>query len=207
MLEILRSMIKEEWRIHSSLFGSLMFALFPVMLMIISFLGSLVLPIFQLIIPMRQILTILQYLFILFGLSIGSFGMFGREIMNRRFGQASLLAYSSRSLPLSERKIFVNFVIKDIIYYFMLWILPFALGFALASPFLSISLVYSASLLLILTFSFLIGMSVVFFLSTVYVHSVKALIGLLVLILIAGLISIYYSSISFSFLSSMLAFS
>lgn len=207
MLEILRSMIKEEWRIHSSLFGGFMFALFPFILVIIAFAGSLSLPFLKAIIPLRQFLTVFQYLFILFGLSIGSFGLFGREVMNRRFGQASLLAYSSRSLPVSEKKIFTNFIVKDIIYYFILWILPFVLGFALASPFLSISLIYSLSLLLILTLSFLMGLSIVFFLSTIYAHSIKLLVGLLFLFTIIGLISIYYSTINFSTLLPMLSFS
>ncbi len=207
MLEILKKMIKEEWRIHSSLFGSFMFALFPFILVIIAFAGSLTLPILKMITPTNQLLTIFQYLFILFGLSIGSFGLFGREVMNRRFGQASLLAYSSRTLPVSERNIFFNFLIKDIIYYFMLWIFPFALGFVLASPFLSISFAYSLSFLLILTFSFLMGLSIAFFLSTVYAHSIKILVCFLVFLTTFGLISIYYSNVNFSSLLSLLSFS
>ena len=207
MLETLRSMIKEEWRIHSSLFGGFMFALFPIMLMVIAFMGALCLPILKLMIPIRQTLTIFQYLFIIFGLSVGSFGLFGREVMNRRFGHASLLAYSSRTLPVSERKIFFNFVVKDIIYYFMLWILPFALGFAFASPFISINFIYSLSLVLILTLSFLMGLSVVFFLSTIYAHSIKLLVGILIFIAIISAFSFYYYDISISFLLSLISFS
>jgi hypothetical protein len=179
MLELFKSMVKEEWRIHSSMFGGLMFAMFPVLLTVITFLFSLMLPILNMLIPVRQVLTILQYVFVLFGLSVGSFGLFGREVMNRRFGSASLVAYSSRSLPVSERRILTNFFVKDIIYYFFLWIAPFALGFAVASLFLSISFVYSLSLLLILTLSFLIGLSVSFFLSTIYAHSLKILLAFL----------------------------
>jgi len=207
MLEILKDMIKEEWRIHSSLFGSFMFALFPIMLVLITFAGSLTLPILQRIIPTNQMLIFLNYMFIIFGLSIGSFGLFGREIMNRRFGQASLLAYSSRSLPVSERRIFANFIVKDTIYYFILWILPFALGFALASPLISINLIYPLSILLILTLSFLMGLSVAFFLSTIYAHSVKVLISILALIAIAVLASVYYSNLNFSILLSKSSFS
>lgn len=189
MLEILRSMIKEEWRIHSSLFGGLMFALFPIILLIIAFAGSLTLPFMSNIIPIQQLFVIFQYLFVLFGVSIGSFGLFGKEVMNRRFGQASLLAYSSRTLPVSEKKIFSNFVIKDIIYYFVLWVLPFVLGFAFASFFISLSIVYALSLLLIFTFSFLMGLSVIFLLSTIYAHSSKALV--LVLVALVGLVAVY----------------
>jgi hypothetical protein len=193
MLEIFKSMVKEEWRIHSCMFGGFMFAMFPVLLTIITFLFSLTLPIFTLIIPTEQILIILQYTFVLFGLSVGSFGLLGRDIMNRRFGNASLVAYSSRSLPVSERIILANFFVKDVIYYFFLWIAPFVVGFAVASLFLSIGFVYSLSLLLILTLSFLIGLSVSFLLSTIYAHSTKLLLALLafsaLIVLSAALVS------------------
>ena len=207
MLEIFKGMMKEEWRIHSTLFGSFMFALFPVILLIIAFAGSLFLPLLNLIMPVRQILTIFQYTFVLFGLSVGSFGLFGREIMNRRFGHASLLAYSSRTLPVSEKKIFANFFVKDIIYYFFLWIVPFALGFAIASPFISISFLYSLSFLLILTLSFLMGLSVVFLLSTIYAHSSKLLVGILIVLAAMVVLAANYYNLSALLLLPMLSFS
>ena len=187
MLELFKSMMKEEWRIHSSMFGGLMFGMFPVLLTAITFFFSLMLPILSILIPARQVLTLLQYMFIMFGLSVGSFGLFGREIMNRRFGSASLVAYSSRSLPVSEGKILANFFVKDVVYYFFLWIVPFALGFAIASPFLSVNFVYSLSFLLIITLSFLIGLSVSFFLSTVYAHSLKLLLAFMALTTVSAL--------------------
>lgn len=199
--------MKEEWRIHSSLFGNLMFALFPIILVIITFVGSLLLPILKIIMPIRQLFTISNYTFLLFGLSVGSFGLFGREIMNRRFGHASLLAYSSRSLPVSEKKIFINFFVKDLIYYFFLWILPFALGFALATPFISINLIYSLSVLLVLTLSFMIGLSIIFLLSTIYAHSSKLLVVILILSAIVGLVIMNYFRISLLILLPILSFS
>lgn len=205
MLELFKNMMKEEWRIHSSIFGSFMFALFPIMLAIFAFIGSLMLPILSVIIPLNQLWLILQYTFLLFGISVGSFGLFGREVMNRRFGRASLLAYSSRSLPVSEKNIFLNFLVKDLIYYFVLWILPFVVGFAIASPLLSISLIYSLSLLLTATLSFLMGLSIVFLLSTIYAHSSKVLVGLLVLIGVVAAFTMNYLNFSlliFSFLPS-----
>lgn len=170
------------------------------------FAGSLLLPILKQIIPASQLLTVLHYMFIIFGLSVGSFGLFGREVMNRRFGQASLIAYSSRTLPLSERKIFLNFVVKDIIYYFFLWILPLVVGFAFASPFLSISFIYSASLLLTLTLSFLMGLSIAFFLSTIYAHSIKILVGILVLFIASLLFTVNYFSLNPSVLLPTFSF-
>jgi len=108
-LEILKAMIKEEWRLHTSLFGSRMFALFPLLIGMSAFIISLFLPYMTKVMTIGQMLQSAHYLFIFFGVSIGAFGLFGREVMNRRFGQASLIAYSSRSLPISERIIFLNF--------------------------------------------------------------------------------------------------
>jgi hypothetical protein len=198
MLDILLSMIKEEWRIHSKLFGGAMFAMFPVILAIIAFFGSLTIPILSFVMPIRQLMTVMQYTFILFGLSVGSFGLFGREVMNRRFGHPSLLAYSSRTLPISERTILANFLVKDILYYFVLWILPFATGFAFATPIISVNLVYAMSLLLILTLSFLVGLSAAFILSTLYAHSIKLLLIFMALSTIAGLSTMSYFDISLS---------
>jgi len=181
MFEILKSMMKEEWRSHSTMFGSLMFFLFPVVISIFAFIGTLFLPVLENMLATDQIAILVHYLFVLFGLSVGAFGLFGREVMNRRFGQASMIAYSSRTLPISEREIFLNFFIKDVTYYFLLWILPFVIGFAAASPFISINLSYSGILLTTLTLSFLIGLSISFFFSTIYVHSFKLLVSILLL--------------------------
>ena len=185
MFELLTCMIKEEWRMHSSLFGTLMFALFPVLVTVCAFICCLALPVFQTILSFEQLSLIAHYLFVLFGVTVGAFGLLGREVMNRRFGHASLLAYSSRSLPISERRIFANFFIKDVIYYVVLWILPFVLGFACAAPLLSVSFRYATLLLISLTLSFLIGLSGAFLLSTLYAHSSKVLVISLVLAAIA----------------------
>jgi len=187
MFEILKNMMKEEWRMHSDIFGSIMFTIFPISLIFLSFLSSLFFPIFKTLLPFEQMATAAHLTFFLFGVSVGAFGLFGREVMNRRFGHASLIAYSFKSLPLSERIIFLNFFIKDVIYYFILWILPFAAGFLMASPFISIS--HPLLLFLTLTLSFLIGLSLIFFFSTIYAHSSKFFIGILAILIIAIFIS------------------
>lgn len=177
--------MKEEWRVHSTIFGSLSFALFPVMIFGIAFMGSFLLPLFRTVLPAGDLATIIHALFLLLGIMVGAFGLIGMEVMNRRFGQASLLAYSARSLPISERIIFLNFVVKDTVYYFFLWVLPFVGGFGIASPFIAVPLTLPLLLLLTLTLSFLTGLSMVFFLSTVYARSKQMLILLFALIITA----------------------
>jgi len=190
--EILKIMIKEEWRLHTSLFGKFMFAFFPILILIGAFIISLFLPFIQTIMSTKQLLQSAHYLFIFFGVSIGSFGLMGREVLNRRFGQASLIAYSSRSLPISERKIFLNFLIKDIFYYVFLWILPIILGLTISTIFIQVNtismLLASGTLIL----SFLIGLSIVFFLSTLYAHSSKILLIVLLFTFIFLIFSMNY---------------
>ncbi|MFA4861347.1 hypothetical protein [Methanoregula sp.] len=185
MLDLFKNMVKEEWRMHSTMFGSLSFAMFPVMIFGIAFMSSFLLPLLRTSMPAGNIALMTHASFLMLGFMVGAFGLLGNEVMNRRFGQASLLAYSARSLPLSGQFIFSNFVVKDLIYYFFLWVFPFGLGYILASPFIGVPLAGALLLLLTLTLSFLSGLCVVFFLSTVYARS-RALLWLLVLLLGAG---------------------
>jgi hypothetical protein len=174
-LELFTGMMKEEWRLHSTMFGSLSFALFPVLIFGIVFMSSFLLPLFRAVFPAGDLALITTGVFLLLGVMVGGFGLLGNEVMNRRFGQMSLLAYSARSLPLSERYIFTNFVLKDIVYYLFLWVLPFVLGFAVASPFIGVPSGYPLLLFASLTMTFLFGLSAIFFLSTVYSRSKPAL--------------------------------
>jgi len=180
-------MMKEEWRIHSTIFGSAGFALFPVVVAAFAFLGSLTLPIFADTLPYTAIALLALVLFLLAGVMVGSFGTMGREFMNRRFGQASLVAYASRSLPVSERRIFATFLVKDTVYYILLYVLPFAAGFTAAAPFISLDPALGLLVLISLALAFLSGLSVVCLLSTLYARSVALLAGTVVILAAAGL--------------------
>ena len=182
MPELFVAMMKEEWRVHSTMFGSISFALFPVMIFGIAFMGSFLLPLMQNALPAGNLAILTHANFLMLGFMVGAFGLLGNEVMNRRFGQASLLAYSARSLPLSERYIFANFVVKDTVYYFFLWVFPFGFGYILASPFTGVPLWRALLLLLTLTLAFLYGLCSVFFLSSLYARS-KPLLWAAVLIL------------------------
>jgi hypothetical protein len=182
MFELFIAMVKEEWRMHSTMFGSLSFALFPVMIFGIAFMGAFLLPLLRSTMPAGNLVLMVHANFLLLGFMVGAFGLLGNEVMNRRFGQASLLAYSARSLPLGESHIFSTFVIKDVVYYFFLWVFPFGFGYILASPFIGVPLSQGLLLLLTLTVAFMYGLCVVFFLSSLYARS-RLLLWAAVLIL------------------------
>ncbi|MDD1653025.1 MAG: hypothetical protein LUQ64_00615 [Methanomicrobiales archaeon] len=175
MRDLFAAMMKEEWRVHSTMFGSFSFALFPVFIAAIALMGSVLLPYLAEAIPGGMIGFTVHAMFFLMGAMVGGFGLLGKEVMNRRFGQASLLAYSSRTLPLSDRKIFAAFVAKDTVYYLFLWVVPFLAGLTLATPLSGLSLSSVGIAAVSLTLTFLLGLSTVFFLSTVYAHSEKLL--------------------------------
>jgi len=170
-------MIKEEWRIHSTLFGSLLFFLFPFLIMALISLTYFFGPVIQGFFSLASIVVVMHCFFLFFGINVGAFGLHGTEFMNRRFGHASLMAYSSRSLPVSEQSIFLNMVLKDIVYYFFMFILPISIALGIGGSFFGITVMQSLILLISLTLAFLIGLSAVFFLSTLYAHSVKILIS------------------------------
>lgn len=174
MPELFWRMMKEEWRIHSTMFGSISFALFPVMIFGIAWMGAFLLPMLRAAIPQIDLALLTHAIFLALGFMVGGFGLLGNEMMNRRFGQASLLVYSARSLPISERFIFANFVLKDTVYYLFLWVFPFCFGYIAASPFTGVSLSKALLLLLTLTLSFMAGLSGVFLLSSLYVRSKAA---------------------------------
>ena len=181
--QLFTAMIKEEWRMHTSLFANNLFSIFPLVIGIATGIACLILPLLQTVLTLAQLFQYTHYLFLFFGVSIGAFGLFGKEIMNRRFGQASLIAYSSRSLPVSEQTIFLAFFLKDIVYYLFLWIVPMYAGFLIASPFIGLPLLSSLSACGTLTLSFLLGLSLIFLLSTIYAHSSKLLIIVLISLL------------------------
>ncbi|MFY9194713.1 MAG: hypothetical protein WAN99_04990 [Methanoculleus sp.] len=183
--DLFLAMMKEEWRIHSTVFWGFWFALFPVMIVVFAFFGSLTLPFFSDAVPYTVAALLAQIFFLLAGAMVGSFGLMGREFMNRRFGQASLIAYVSRSLPISEKRIFATFLMKDTIYYILLYVLPFTVGFAAATPFISIDPGYIILAFASLALAFLIGLSAVCFLSTLYAHSVRLLAATLVVLALA----------------------
>jgi hypothetical protein len=145
----------------------------------IAAMGSFLIPLIQGTLPAGNLTLIVHGTYLMLGIMVGGFGLLADEVMNRRFGQASLLAYSSRSLPLSEKFIFTNFVIKDTVYYFFLWVLPFGSGYILASPFIGVPLPDALLLLLTLTLAFLFGLCGVFFVSAVYARSRPALLLIL----------------------------
>lgn len=123
---ILREMLREEWRLHGHLFGGRRFLAFPFLV------GLLVAGSVTLLALTGTGLDVvflgLHVLAFLFGLHTGSIGLVGRDALEDLLEDLTLLVFSARTLPLSPRRLLGIFVVKDVVYYAFLFLLPMSVG-------------------------------------------------------------------------------
>ncbi|GGL59911.1 hypothetical protein [Halocalculus aciditolerans] len=123
-----QGMLREEWRLHANLFGGARFAAFPVFVALVGGLtvwaltrtgtstGSLVLGVHALV--------------ALFGLQTGAVGFVTRDAMRDLLGDVTLLVFTSRTLPVSQRRLLAVFLAKDAVYYAALFLAPVTVALA-----------------------------------------------------------------------------
>ncbi len=107
----------------------------------------------------------------IYGITTGSLGFFGREMTERRFGHVNFLLSCPGMLPISFKRVFVAFYLKDALFYIGYTILPAVLGMGLATPFSGIPWYVPLMLFASTTFAFILGMSFSFCLAAIYMHS------------------------------------
>ncbi|EJN57105.1 hypothetical protein [Halogranum rubrum] len=125
-LTLLRLMAVEEWRLHSDLFGGRRFAGFPVVLLVLTGCASYALATIG--VPASTLAAGLVALAFGFGLQTGSIGFVGRDSLSNLLGDVTLLLAATRTLPLSARRTVTAFILKDVGYYAVLFLLPMSLG-------------------------------------------------------------------------------
>lgn len=176
--------LKEEWRVLTSYFSSKkLFYLFPVVVGCVGLLIGVLAPFMRSAFDMRELLTAFILLLGVYGLLVGGFGFFADEVAQRWFGEARLLIHMYEILPISFRRLFTFFYLKDIIYYVLLTVLPLFAGAFLSfriSPHVLMKVFVSGVL------SFLIGVSVTFLISSLYVRNKYTL-----LLIIAAVVVLY----------------
>ena len=119
-------MLREEWRLHTHLFGGPRFALFPVVVAALTAgaVGTLTVTGTE----TGSVFAGLHVLAFVFGLHTGSIGFVGRDALQNLLGDLTLLVFSARTLPLSRERLLFVFVLKDVVYYAVLFLLPIAVG-------------------------------------------------------------------------------
>ncbi|HKZ48330.1 MAG TPA: hypothetical protein VJ397_06015 [Thermoplasmata archaeon] len=174
MLELLRFMLKEEFRMHTSYTTKRMFLMFPVMVTLFSLAIALTSERIFLDTPLAQVLLVLHLSVFLYGLSVGAFGFLGRQYQERATGYRNYIVTTPATLPMSFRQTFLGMYLRDAIFYILLLLAPMALGVALSVPWTHFRLTSVALLFLATLLTFLLGMSLSFAISTLYVRSVPA---------------------------------
>lgn len=124
---LIREMIKEEWRTHSTLYKGRNFAFFPVMMFLITFAFAYATTNYSTLGP-EPVGTAITIISAFLGLAVGNLGFSSRDAMKNVLGDTNFLVYSSRTLPVSKKTLLTDFIIKDLIYYTVMFLLPIALG-------------------------------------------------------------------------------
>ncbi|WP_414836284.1 hypothetical protein [Candidatus Nanohalococcus occultus] len=124
---MIRRMIKEEWRTHSTLYRGASFATFPLVVAAFSLVFSWLTLTYSSLGP-DALGTAITALGGFLGLMVGSIGFSSKDAMENVLGPMNLLIYSSRTLPISERRLVFDFLVKDVIYYTGLFLVPIAVG-------------------------------------------------------------------------------
>lgn len=124
---LFRWMVREEWRLHSHLFGGARFAAFPLVVAALTAVGTWLLPMTGT--PMATVAGGLVALVAFFGLQVGTIGLVGRDALRDVLGEMTLLVFSARTLPLSWRRLLATFLLKDVCYYTGFVLTPAVLGY------------------------------------------------------------------------------
>lgn len=167
-------MLKEEFRTHSSYSGRRRFLTFPIFVFVLSFATGLTIDKILETASLDRLALFTHLSAFLYGLSVGAFGLMGREYLERRHGTSNYLVAMPYLLPLSFRTTFLGIYLRDAIFYVLLLLVPGTLGLTAAAPFMgfhlsSIGLFFAAVLL-----TFMLGMSLSFFASVIYIRNVRA---------------------------------
>lgn len=119
---LFREMLAEEWRLHADLFGGRRFAAFPV---VVAALGAATTWFLSLSgVTVATVVAGVHALAFAFGLHTGSIGFVGRDALENLLGDVTLLMFSARTLPVSRRRLLGVFLVKDVVYYAVIFLLP-----------------------------------------------------------------------------------
>lgn len=163
-------MIKEEWRKNSKLYRGRSFAAFPLVVLFFSWTWNFLVVNFSTI-SYNMIGSSLVALSALMGVAVGLTGFSSRDAFQNVLGRTNYLVFSSKTLPVSKKQLYLDYFVKDTFFYLFLIILPLSLGFMIPTGFTLLPSFFDA----ITLFLFGLILSSVFALSSVELPSLKIL--------------------------------
>jgi len=178
MSYLLPLMLKEEFRLHSSYSSRRMFLAFPVIVALFSFAIAMTSQRLLEATPLPDAILFLHLSAFLYGLGVGAFGFLGAQYLEHRHGHRNYLVAMPSLLPMSFRRTFLGMYVRDAVFYMALVLAPMVAGLAASVPFTGFRFTSIGFLFLAALISFLVGMSLSFFVSTVYMRSRVAFAGL-----------------------------
>ncbi len=126
-MKLFRRMLREEYRLHTDLFGPTRFLAFPLFIAAIVGGGVYLLQLTGT--SMGAIVAGLHALVVFFGLQVGTLGLVGRDAARDLLGDVTLLVFSARTLPITWRRLLGTFLLKDLVYYAAFFLTPLVVGF------------------------------------------------------------------------------
>jgi hypothetical protein len=206
VLWLLKAMFKEEFRLQSSYSNRWSTMMFPMMLCVMSFILAVSLPKLQSAMSMKQMLMGVHLSALLYGIVVGGFAFLGREMLERRWGQATFLLSSAQTLPITFRRTFLAFFLKDTLYYIFITLLPVTLGLALSIPITHFHAMSVLALFGSLTLTFVYGISFAFFMSAIYTRSRRVFMGLTSAVVVLVLASAFLHLFGVGFIAPSIEF-
>ena len=203
---LIKLMLKEELRFHTSFLAKYNFFGFPVMIMIFTFILAIFTPQLLKELSLNDIYFSLHSSIFLYGLSMGAFAFLGREYIERRFGQVNFMVSAPILLPVKFKTAFFAFYFHDVIFYILVTIIPLTCGLLLSIPFSGIMVGSVLILSLLLTLSFFIGISFSFFMSAVYMKNQKVFSGITILFIVLILGSFQFHWLDYGIIFPSLKF-
>jgi len=176
MKPLIKLMLKEEFRMHTSYSSRAMFMSFPVIVTLFSFAAAMTSQNILQFMTINQIVLGLHIISFIYGLSVGAFGFLGRQYVERQYGTRNFLVATPTMLPLSFKKTFLGLYIRDIIFYILMILIPITGGLLLSVPFTHFRISSILFLLLAASLSFCIGISLSFFVSVLYIRNLFAFV-------------------------------
>lgn len=127
-------MVKEEWRKNSKLYRGRSFAAFPIMVFFFSLSWNYLLVEFSTV-SFDMVGHSLVAISALMGVAVGFTGFSSRDAFQNVLGKTNYLVFSSHTLPVSEKKLYIEFFLKDTLFYMFLVVIPLSLGFLVPTEF------------------------------------------------------------------------
>lgn len=168
-------MLREEWRLHSELFGGGRFGAFPLAIGALTAVGTWLLGATGT--APDAVLAGMHGLVLFFGLQVGTIGLVGRDALRDVLGDVTLLVFSARTLPLSWRRLLTTFLVKDLCYYGGLMLAPAVLGFGVVAVSNGLSPAIIGFAWLTVTISFALGVAISLTLAALATRSPPALLA------------------------------